>query len=180
MLFRKELVILGSTCQFYSKKFRRCKTILLTSQIFRFVSDEVNLSTLFKTMKIFEVKNVLKLEVAKFMHFYCHSMLPKNFYNYTLPICEQTSWLQNEINCFRKIFIWNGRNFEFYNDLVCMLMTTQENQENVKTVFIQGRLESIAWKRLFDVLFALQEVTWITYYFTITISIHISIFNIIF
>ena len=48
---------------------------------FKFVKDRVNMSLLYKSMKILWVKDIYELEIAKFMHSYYQCKLPENIDN---------------------------------------------------------------------------------------------------
>ena len=49
---------------------------------FKFVKDRVNMSLLYKSMKMLKVKDIYDLEIAKFMHSYYHCKLTTSFDNY--------------------------------------------------------------------------------------------------
>ena len=72
----------GSACQTSLEKIQVVQNNIVRIMNFKFVKDKVKMCTLFKSMKIFKVKDILKLEIAKFIFSYYHSMLPENFDNY--------------------------------------------------------------------------------------------------
>ena len=47
------------------------------------------MSTLYKDMKILQVKNIFEIEVAKFMHSFHHGNLPCIFDRYYKPVATQ-------------------------------------------------------------------------------------------
>ena len=49
---------------------------------FKFVKGRVNMSLLYKSMKILKVKDICELEIAEFTHSYYHCKLSENFDNY--------------------------------------------------------------------------------------------------
>ena len=46
---------------------------------FKQLKDKVQMCTLYKSMNILLINDIFELEVAKFMHSFCHRMLPENF-----------------------------------------------------------------------------------------------------
>ena len=48
---------------------------------FKVVKNRVNMSLLYKSMKILKVKDIYELEIAEFMHSYYHCKLFENFDN---------------------------------------------------------------------------------------------------
>ena len=76
------IVSWGSACQTYLGKIQVMQNNIIRIMNFKFVKDRVNMSLLFKSMKILKVKDLYELEIAKFMHSYDHCKLPKNFDNY--------------------------------------------------------------------------------------------------
>ena len=77
----------GSDCQTSLEKIQVVQNNIVRIMNFKFVEDKVKMCSLFKSMKILKVKDILKLEIAKFIFSYHHSMLPENFDNYFKQSC---------------------------------------------------------------------------------------------
>ena len=76
------IVSWGSACQTYLEKIQVMQNNIIRIINFKFVKDRINMSLLYKSMKILKVKAIYELEIAKFMHLYYHCKLPENFDNY--------------------------------------------------------------------------------------------------
>ena len=68
----------GSARQTSLEKIQMLQTNIIRIMNFKFVKDKTKMSTLFKSIKILKVIDIFKLEIAKFMYSYYHSMLPEN------------------------------------------------------------------------------------------------------
>ena len=76
------IVSWGSACQAYLEKIQVMQNNIIRIINFKFVKDRINMSLLYKSMKILKVKDIYELEIAKFMHSYYHCKLPETFDNY--------------------------------------------------------------------------------------------------
>ena len=56
---------------------------------FKCLKDHVKISTLYKDMKILQVKDIFEIEVAKFMHSFHHGNLPCIFDSYNKSVATQ-------------------------------------------------------------------------------------------
>ena len=72
----------GSACQTSLEKIQVLQNNIIRIMNYKFVKDKAKMCILFKSMKILKVKDILKLEIAKFMCSSYHSKLAKNFDNY--------------------------------------------------------------------------------------------------
>ena len=76
------IVSWGSACQTYLEKIQVMQNNIICIMNFKFVKDRVDMSLLYKSMKILKLNDIYELEIAKFMHSYYHCKLPENFVNY--------------------------------------------------------------------------------------------------
>ena len=66
---------------------------------FRCLKDRVKMSTLYKDMKILQVKDIFKIEVTKFMHSFHHSNLPCVFDSYYKSVATQHNHNTIKVHC---------------------------------------------------------------------------------
>ena len=64
---------------------------------FKCLKDSINMSSLFKSMNILKIKDIYKLEMAKFMYLYYHHRLPQNFEQYIKPAATHHKYVTRSI-----------------------------------------------------------------------------------
>ena len=71
------------------QKVQLAQNKILSIINFKCLKDRVKASTLYKEMKILQIKDIFEIEVAKFMHSFHHGNLPCIFDNYYKSVATQ-------------------------------------------------------------------------------------------